>query len=201
MSGQGEDPKIKISVTFFVNGERRRVLYYSRFLPVGRGFPVYCSNKPKRLGVRRRLTSRRISDSSSVEKKERSTTRRRSIIKTNLLDVFCDREQVFKKGSKSWSTLACDCLDKETKTFTPSDNSNEPELRARGDEATARRCIMEKLLHLRQRCTCSVVAVDQSAYSGIVSQWGTCTSSCGWAKNRKTGCERLPGWHRVSWVA
>ena len=32
-------------------------------------------------------------------------------------------------------------------------------------------------------------------------KWGTCTSSCGCAKNRKTGCERLPGWHRVSWVA
>ena len=32
-------------------------------------------------------------------------------------------------------------------------------------------------------------------------EWGTCTSSCGCAKNRKTGCERLPGWHRVSWVA
>ena len=33
------------------------------------------------------------------------------------------------------------------------------------------------------------------------SEWGTCTSSCGCAKNRKTGCERLPGWHRVNWVA
>ena len=32
-------------------------------------------------------------------------------------------------------------------------------------------------------------------------EWGTCTSSCGCAKNRKTGCERLPGWHRVIWVA
>ena len=29
----------------------------------------------------------------------------------------------------------------------------------------------------------------------------TCTTSCGCAQNRKTGCERLPGWHRVSWVA
>ena len=35
----------------------------------------------------------------------------------------------------------------------------------------------------------------------LFHQWGTCTSSCGCAKNRKTGCERLPGWHRVSWVA
>ena len=37
--------------------------------------------------------------------------------------------------------------------------------------------------------------------SGTVGKgWGTCTSSCGCAKNRKTGCERLPGWHRISWV-
>ena len=32
-------------------------------------------------------------------------------------------------------------------------------------------------------------------------KWGTCTSSCGCAKYRKTGCERLPVWHRVSWEA
>ena len=35
----------------------------------------------------------------------------------------------------------------------------------------------------------------------FVREWGTCTSSCGCAKIRKTGCERLPGWHRVRWVA
>ena len=72
-----------------------------------------------------------------------------------------DREPV-KKGSKSWSTPVCDCLEKETKTVILSDNSNEPELRARSDEATTTRCRKEKLLRLRQRCTCSAVVVDRS---------------------------------------
>ena len=63
-----------------------------------------------------------------------------------------DREPV-KKGSKSWSTPVCDCLEKETKTVMLSDNSNEPELRARNDEATTTRCRKEKLLRLCQRCT------------------------------------------------
>ena len=39
-----------------------------------------------------------------------------------------------------------------------------------------------------------------AASKAFGSQWGTCTSSCGCAKNRKTGCEWLPRWHRVSWV-
>ena len=50
-----------------------------------------------------------------------------------------DREPV-KKGSKSWSTPVCDCLEKESKTVILSDNSNEPELRARSDKATTTRC-------------------------------------------------------------
>ena len=44
-----------------------------------------------------------------------------------------------------------------------------------------------------------VVALTTKHMAG--PEWGTCTSSCGCAKNRKTGYERLPGWHRVSWVA
>ena len=73
-----------------------------------------------------------------------------------------DREPV-KKGSKSWSTPVCDCLeDDQTKTVILSDNSNKPELRARSDEATTTRCRQEKLLRLRQRCTCSAVVVDRS---------------------------------------
>ena len=61
-----------------------------------------------------------------------------------------DREPV-KKGSKSWSTPVCDCLEKETKTVILSDNSNERELRARSDGATTTRCRSrkEKLLRLR----------------------------------------------------
>ena len=35
----------------------------------------------------------------------------------------------------------------------------------------------------------------------IDTKWETCTTSCGYAKNRKTRCERLPRWLRVSWVA
>ena len=72
-----------------------------------------------------------------------------------------DREPV-KKGSKSWSTTVCDCLEKETKTVILSDNSNEPELRARNDEATTTRCRKEKLLHLRQRCMGSAVVHGRS---------------------------------------
>ena len=84
-----------------------------------------------------------------------------------------DREPV-KKGSKSWSTPVCDCLEKETKTVIFSDNSNESELssRVRSDEATTMRCRKEKLLRLRQRCTCSAVVVDRSpCTSGIVSHF------------------------------
>ena len=72
-----------------------------------------------------------------------------------------DREPVKKKGSKSWSTPVCDCLEKESKTVILSDNSNEPELRARSDKATTTRCRKQKLLRLRQRCTGSAVVHGQ----------------------------------------
>ena len=96
------------------------------------------------------------------EKKERRTTRRRSIFRTMRFGAFSFRPRTSKKGSKSWSTPVCDCLEKETKTVILSDNSNEPELRARSDEATTTRCRKEKLLRLRQRGTCSAVVVDRS---------------------------------------
>ena len=96
------------------------------------------------------------------EKKERRTTRDgRSSGPCASAPSPSDREPV-KKGSKSWSTPVCDCLEKETKTVILSDNSNKPELRARSDEATTTRCRKEKLLRLRQRCTCSAVEVDRS---------------------------------------
>ena len=78
MSGLGEDtvPKIKISTTLFVAGERRCVLDRFRFRPVCCGFRVYCSNKPTRLGVRRRMPSRRIAGSSRGEERRRTTRRR-----------------------------------------------------------------------------------------------------------------------------
>ena len=96
---------------------------------------------------------------------------------------YSDREPV-KKGSKSWNTPVCDCLEKETKTVILSDNSNEPELRARSDEATTTRCRKqklrkEKLLRLRQRCTCSAVVRDRSpCTSGIVSHFTVSRASC-----------------------
>ena len=177
MSGLGEDtvPKIKISTTLFVADERRCVLDRFRFRPVCCGFRVYCSNKPTRLGVRRRMPSRRIAGSSRGEERRRTTRRRdgRSSGPCASAPSSSDREPV-KKGSKSWSTPVCDCLEKETKTVILSDNSNEPELRARSDEATTTRCRKpklrnEKLLRLRQRCTCSAVVVDRSpCTSGIL---------------------------------
>ena len=90
-----------------------------------------------------------------------------------------DREPV-KKGSKSCSTPVCDCLEKETKTVILSDNSNEPELRARSDEATTTRCRKEKLLHLRQRCTCSAVVLDRSPCTSayLVSHFTVSRASC-----------------------
>ena len=182
MSGLGEDtvPKIKISTTLFVAGERRCVLDRFRFQPVCCGFRVYCSNKPTRLGVRRRMPSRRIAGSSRGEERRRTTRRRdgRSSGPCASAPSSSDREPV-KKGSKSWSTPVCDCLEKETKTVILSDNSNEPELRARSDEATTTRCRKPKLrnekllrIRLRQRCTRSAVVVDRSpCTSGIVSHF------------------------------
>ena len=78
MSGLGEDtvPKIKISTTLFVADERRCVLDRFRFRPVCCGFRVYCSNKPTRHGVRRRMPSRRIAGSSRGEERRRTTRRR-----------------------------------------------------------------------------------------------------------------------------
>ena len=124
------------------------------------------------------------------EKKERRTTRRRDGRSSGpcaSAPSSSDREPV-KKGSKSWSTPVCDCLEKETKTVILSDNSNEPELRARSDEATTTRCRKqklrkEKLLRLRQRCTgahtCSAVVVDRSpCTSGIVSHFTVSRASC-----------------------
>ena len=175
MSGPGEDtvPKIKISTTLFVAGERRCVLDRFRFRPVCCGFRVYCSNKPTRLGVRRRMPSRRIAGSSRGEERRRTTRRRdgRPSGPCASAPSSSDREPV-KKGSKSWSTPVCDCLEKETKTNLLSDNSNEPEPRAISDEATTTRCRKprlknEKLLRLRQRCTCSAVVVDRSPCSAI----------------------------------
>ena len=119
MSGPGEDtvPKIKISTTLFVAGERRCVLDRFRFRPVCCGFRVYCSNKPTRLGVRRRMPSRRIAGSSRGEERRRTTRRRdgRPSGPCASAPSSSDREPV-KKGSKSWSTPVCDCLEKETKT-------------------------------------------------------------------------------------
>ena len=43
-----------------------------RFRPVCRGFRVYCSNKPTRLGVRRRMPSRRIAGSSRAEERKKN---------------------------------------------------------------------------------------------------------------------------------
>ena len=74
-----------------------------------------------------------------------------------------DRKPV-KKGSKSWSTPVCDCLEKETKTVILSDNSNEPELRAISDEATTR-CRKEKLLRLRRS------TVDVQTYIRALWSW------------------------------
>ena len=171
MSGLGHDavPKIKISTTLFVAGERQCVLDRFRFRPVCCGFRVYCSNKPTRLGVRRRMPSRRIAGSSRGEERRRTTRRRdgRSSGPWRFGAFFFRPRTSKKKGSKSWSTPVCDCLEKETKTVILSDNSNEPELRARSDEATTTRCRKpklrnEKLLRLRQRCTCSAAGRGRS---------------------------------------
>ena len=88
-----------------------------------------------------------------------------------------DREPV-KKGSKSWSTPVCDCLEKETKTVILSDNSNKPELRARSDEATTTRCRKEKLLRLRQRCTCSARSWSIDHHAHLVSHFTVSRASC-----------------------
>ena len=106
---------------------------------------MYCSNKPTRLGVRRRRPSRRIAGSSRGEERKKTTRRRdgRSSGPCASAPSSSDREPV-KKGSKSWSTPVCDCLEKETKTVLLSDNSNEPELRARSHEATTTRCEVQK---------------------------------------------------------
>ena len=74
-------------------------------------------------------------------KKKNDPPTRRSIFRTMRFGAFFFRPRTSKKkGSKSWSTPVCDCLEKETKTVILSDNSNEPELRARSDEATTTRC-------------------------------------------------------------
>ena len=169
-------------------GERRCVLDRFRFRPVCCRFRVYCSNKPTRLGVRRRRPSRRIAGSSRGEKIKKNDPPTRPSGRSSgpcaSAPSSSDREPV-KKGSKSWSTPVCDCLEKETKTVILSDNSNEPELRARSDEATTTRCRKqtlrkEKLLCLPQRCTCYAVVVDRSpcTSSGIVSHFTVSRASC-----------------------
>ena len=149
MSGLGEDtfPKSKSRPTcsWPVNGYTCSIAFVSGQSVVDSG--CIAANKPTRLGVRRRMSSRRIAGSSSGEKKERRATRRRSIFRTKRFGVFFFRPRTSKKGSKSWRTPVCDCLEKETKTFTLFDNSNKPRLRARSDEATRTRCRKEKLLH------------------------------------------------------
>ena len=117
-------------------------------------------------------------------KKERNDPpTRRSIFRTMRFGAFFFRPRTSKKkGSKSWSTPVCDCLEKETKTVIFSDNSNEPELRARSDEATTTRCRKqklrkEKLLRLRQRCTCSAVVVDRSPCTSV-SHFTVSRASC-----------------------
>ena len=148
---------------------------------------MYCSNKPTRLGVRKRMPSRRIAGSSrGEERKKNDPPTRRSIFRTMRFGAFFFRPRTSKKRLQklAWSTPVCDCLEKETKTVILSDNSNEPELRARSDEATTTRCRKqklrkEKLLRLRQRCTCSAVAVDRSpCTSGIVSHFTVSRASC-----------------------
>ena len=176
-------PKIKISTTLFVAGERRCVLDRFRFRPVCRGFRVHCSSKPTRLGVRRRMPSRRIAGSSRGEERKKNDPPTVDLQDHALRRLLLQTENQQKNGSKSWSTPVCDCLEKETtgKTVILSDNSNEPELRARSDEATITRCRSrkEKLLRLRQRCTCSAVVVDRSpCTSGIVSHFTVSRASC-----------------------
>ena len=108
-----------------------------------------------------------------------------------------DREPVKKKGSKSWSTPVCDCLEKESKTVILSDNSNEPELRARSDKATTTRCRKQKLLRLRQRCTGSAVVHGQP-FHGVtcVLLAGACAcGGCNWLQTgrvAKQSCEISP---------
>ena len=137
---------------------------------------MYCSNKPTRLGVRRNSNAFKTNcrQFQGRRKKEERPADGRSSGPCASAPSPSDREPV-KKGSKSWSTPVCDCLEKETKTVILSDNSNEPELRARSDEATTTRCRKEKLLRLRQRCTCSAVVVDRSH---LVSHFPVSRASC-----------------------
>ena len=39
----------------------------------------------------------------------------------------------------------------------------------------------------------------RTATFALNKEWGTCTSSCGCAKNSKTKRAKLPGWHRLFW--
>ena len=97
-----------------------------------------------------------------------------------------------KKGFNCWSTPVCDCLEKESKTVILSDNSNEPELRARSDKATTR-CRKQKLLRLRQRCTGSAVVHGQP-FHGVtcVLLAGACVrGGCNWLQPDRPGRETL----------
>ena len=171
MSGLGEDtvPKIKISTTLFVAGERRCVLDRFRFRPVCCGFRVYCSNKPTRLGVRRRMPSRRIAGSSRGEERRRTTRRRdgRSSGPCASAPSSSDREPVKKAPKAGAPSPVCDCLEKETKTVILSDNSNEPELRVRSDEfeATTTRCRKPKLREMRNCFACASAARAPRSWS------------------------------------
>ena len=166
-------------------GERRCVLDRFRFRPVCCGFRVYCSNKPTRLSVRRRRSLRRIAGSSrGEERKKNDPPTRRSIFRTMRFGAFFFRPRTSKKRLQKLEHTGMWLPGKRNWDCHLSDNSNEPELRARSDEATTTRCRKqklrkEKLLRLRQRCTCFAVVVDRSpCTSGIVSHFTVSRASC-----------------------
>ena len=119
------------------------------------------------------------------EKKERRTTRRRSIFRTMRFGSFFFRPRTSKRSlqklehtglwlprKRNWD---CHSLRQQQRTWAESGK-----WRRHNNEVQKQKLRKEKLLRLRQRCTCSAVLVDRSpCTSGIVSVYYW-TKACGW---------------------